>query len=126
MNGKATKKNETKGLASETDLYLKDMGYYTGSEKYYNVMGIYVTDGIKYIMDNGYSWFVTDAIAVIRAKLKKEDFLAIKLTVKNYDAMMEITDGNGHVFYRQSYESDAKRNLTLFYADNVLMLSGEY
>ena len=42
-------------------------------------------------------------------------------------ATMEITDGNGHAFYRQEYKwSDAKRDLTLFYADNVLMLSGEY
>ena len=124
-NGKT--RSETKGHASETDLYLRDINSYTGSEKWYNVMGIYVTDGVKYIMENGYSWFVTDAIAVIRAKLKKEDFLAIKLIVKNGGAMMEITDGNGHVFYRQEYKwSDAKRDLTLFYADNVLMLSGEY
>jgi len=124
-NGKTW--SETKGHASETDLYLKDMGYYTGSEKYYNVLGVYVTDGIKYIMENGYSWFVTDAIAVIRAKLKNEGFLTVALKNQSDMATMEITDGNGHVFYRQEYKwSDAKRNLTLFYADNVLMLSGEY
>jgi len=111
----------------EPDLYLRDIDSYIGSEKIYNVMGVYVTDGVKYIMENGYSWFVTDAIAVIRAKLKNKDFLAIKLTVKNNKAMMEITDGNDHIFYRQEYKwSDAKRNLTLFYVDNVLMLSGEY
>lgn len=40
---------------------------------------------------------------------------------------MEITDGNDNVLYRQNYDyTDAKRDLTLFYADNVLMLSGEY
>jgi len=109
------------------DLYLRDIDSFIGTEKYYNVMGIYVTDGVKYVMENGYSWFVTDAIAVIRTKLKDEDFLAIKLIVKNDQAMMEITDGNDHVFYRQKYKwTDAKRNLTLFYVDNVLMLSGEY
>jgi len=117
----------TKGHASETDLYLRDINSYTGSEKYYNVLGIYVTDGVKYIMDNGYSWFVTDAIAVIRAKLKNEGFLTVALKNQSDMATMEITDGNGHVFYRQEYKwSDAKRNLTLFYADNILMLSGEY
>jgi hypothetical protein len=122
-----SKYKSTRGDPSEPDLYLRDLDDYIGSKKYYNVMGIYVTDGVKYIMENGYSWFVTDAIAVIRMKLKKEDFLSIKLIVKNDDAMMEISDGNGHVFYRQRYEwSDAKRNLTLFYVDNVLMLSSEY
>jgi len=111
----------------DEDLYLRDIDSYIGSEKLYNVMGVYVTDGVKYIMENGYSWFVTDAIAVIRTKLKTEDFLAIALTVKNNNAVMEITDGNGHVFYRQQYKwTDAKRNLTLFYVDNVLMLSSEY
>jgi len=111
----------------DEDLYLRDLDNYIGTEKYYNVMGVYVTDGVKYIMENGYSWFVTDVIAVIRVKLKGEDFLSIKLTVKNDQAMMEITDGNDHVFYRQKYKwTDAKRNLTLFYMDNVLMLSNEY
>jgi len=117
----------TRGHISQPDLYLKDINSYTGSEKLYNVMGIYVTDGVKYIMENGYSWFVTDAIAAIRMKLKNEGFLTVALKNKSDMATMEISDGNGHVFYRQEYKwSDAKRNLTLFYTDKVLMLSGEY
>ena len=119
--------NEKRLNNFEPDLYLRDIDSYIGTERYYNLLGIYVTDGVNYIMKNGYSWFVTDAIAVIRTKLRNKNFLAIKLIVKNDQAMMEITDGNDHVFYRQKYKlTDAKRDLTLFYMDNVLMLSIEY
>ena len=47
------------------DLELKDLGQYYGTTQYYNIMGVNITDGVEYIMKNGYSWFVTDTIAVI-------------------------------------------------------------
>jgi len=111
------------------DNELKDLGSYTGTENYYKMMGALVTDGVKYIMDNGYSWFVTDALAVIKTKFKNEEFLTIKLQVnkEKQTATMLITDGNNNVLYKQDYKyTDAKVNLTLFFTDNVLLLSSEY
>ena len=117
-------------MEKKDDLELKNLEQFIGTTQYYNVLNANVTDGIKYIMDNGYSWFVTDALIVIKMKLKTEPFLTVKLLLnetKKDTATMEISDGNDNVFYTQIYSfTDAKRDLTLFYTDNVLMLSNEY
>jgi hypothetical protein len=34
------------------------------------------TDGLHHIMQNGYSWFVTDAVAVLKAHPKLTEYLA--------------------------------------------------
>lgn len=115
------------------DLYLSKLEHFTGSTEYYNVMGVLVTDGIKYIMENGYSWFVTDAIVVIKHNkkiqryLSKDDFLVVRLKLKDSEAILEIDNGNGLLLYRRVYwYTDAKRELKLYYSNNVLCLAGEY
>jgi hypothetical protein len=125
-------------MEKEPDLELKALNSYCGTQNYYRYMGVLLTDGVKYLMENGYSWFVTDAIAVIvahpkiRRHLQKDDFLTIKLKLnKDEDgyttADMIITDGNDTQLYRQHYDlTDAKRELKLFYTGNVLMLASEY
>ena len=114
----------------QPDLELKGLSQFYGTMEYHNVLGVSVTDGVKYLMENGYSWLVTDAIAVMKfdAKLKKEPFLSVKLkqTAEN-EADLIIEDGNGNILYRQHYDfTDAKKDLSLFYTDNVLMLNNEY
>jgi len=125
-------------MEKQPDLELKALNQFYGTQQYYRYMGVLLTDGIRYIMENGYSWFVTDAIAVIvahpkiRRHLQKEDFLTIKLKLnKDKDgyttADMIMEDGNHNRLYRQHYDiTDAKRELKLFYTGNVLMLSSEY
>ena len=112
------------------DLDLKDLGHFTGTEQYHNVMGTNITDGVAYIMNNGYSWFVTDAIISIRMtpRLKKEEFLVVKLIVKpDNEAVTEISDGNDNVLYTQKYGyTNAKQDVTLYYITKVLLLTGEY
>lgn len=118
-------------MAGQTDdLELKDLGHYHGSEGYHNVSGANVTDGIIYIMSNGYSWFVTDMIAVLMYKgspeINKARFLSIKLKVQDSKAVATIEDGDGNVLHRQEYEyTDAKRDLTLYYQHKVLCLPSE-
>jgi hypothetical protein len=118
-------------IRMETDLELKQLGQYYGTQQYYNVFGVNVTEGVKYIMDNGYSWFVTDFIAVFRSrfpKLRNQPFLTVKLKLTgDSEADMIIEDGNYNELYRQHYDfTDAKRELKLFFTDNVLMLNTEY
>lgn len=113
------------------DLTLKDLNQYYGTEGYYNVMGVKVTDGINYIIQNGYSWFVTDFISLVITKhesIKDEEFLSVKLKLEgDKQGFMIVTDGNEKQLYNQYYQyTDAKINLNLFYTDGVLMLSGEY
>ena len=112
------------------DLELKSLPFFTGTEEYHEAwLGVYVTDGVKYIMENGYSWFVNDAISVIVTKgWREKEFLSVKLELLGgCRAEMTIEDGNGNVLYGQRYAfTDAKRELTLFYSNNVLMLNTEW
>lgn len=116
-----------------SDLELKQLGQYYCSEVYYNVMGIKVTDGIKYLMDNGYAWVVTDSIAVIQgvAKVKAEPFLVVRLKrCGENEADITIDDGGkgepAKVLYRQHYGfTDAKKDLKMYCEDGVLMLPSE-
>jgi len=112
------------------DLYLKALGQFIGSQQYFKVLGANVTDGVKYIMDNGYSWFVTDALAVIMFKpeLRREPFLTVELKrAEDSEADLIITDGNDHTLYTQHYDfTDAKRNLKLYCENGVLLLNTEH
>jgi len=114
------------------DLELKKLDQFYGTLNYYDLglyQGILVTDGIKYVMENGYSWFVTDALAVIAYKFRNEDFLSIKLKLDKEKAECDhvIEDGNHKELHRQHYGfTDAKRELTLWYANGVLYLPSEH
>lgn len=112
------------------DLELKALAGFIGTARYYRVFGALVTDGVKYLMHNGYSWFVTDAIAVLKfkPKLKAESFLTVELHLaEDSEADLIITDGNENTLYRQHYDfTDAKRDLKLYFSNNVLMLASEY
>ena len=116
------------------DLELKELEQFSGTEKYYGEMGVNLTEGVHYIMENGYAWLVTDMLAVIKSaenpKVNSgviDGFLTIKLKVDGRQATAQIEDGNGHVLYSQEYKwTDAKRDLVLYFTDNVLMLANEW
>ncbi|MCW1308285.1 MAG: hypothetical protein OH337_03695 [Candidatus Parvarchaeota archaeon] len=115
------------------DLELRELDKYTGTEHYYNFMGVLITDGVKYIMENGYTWFVADVVALIKAHprireyLKRDTFLTARLEVEDNEADLILEDGDYNKLYSQHYSfTDAKRNLKLFYVSGVLMLSNEY
>ena len=117
---------------SEKDLELKRLGSFTGTLQYWREwLNTLVTDGVHYIMENGYAWLVTDAISVIKTmqKLRKEPFLVIRLELDKEEstARMIIDDGNDNVLYTQNYGfTDAKRGLKLYFQNNVVLLPSEY
>ena len=121
----------------EDDLSLKNLNEFYGTTQYHilDFFGIKfkLTDGVVYIMKNGYSWFITDflSVEVCKKLSEKEGFIAVKLKLNEKDkgktCKMIVTDGNENILYKQKYEwTNAKRDLTLFFVDSVLMLSGEY
>lgn len=118
-------------MEEQADLELKQLGGFTGTTRYYAVLGVRVTDGVNYIMENGYAWLVTDAIAAIRAtpKLRAETFLVVKLK-RDPDggkATMTIDDGNNNVQHTQRYEwTDAKKDVKLYWENGVLILPTEH
>ena len=116
---------------NQPDLELKDLGNYYGSEHYYRLMGgINATDGVHYVMQNGYSWVLTDAAVILRMepKVRGQVFVVVRLKLlPEGGAKIVYEDGNDKVLFEQSYEwTDAKRELELFFADNVIMLASEY
>lgn len=117
-------------MEHKDDLKLAELGCFSGTEQYHKVLNTNVTDGIKYIMDNGYSWLVTDSLITVMGtpKLSREEFISIKLKVADKKAIVTIEDGNNNILYTQKYDyTNAEiEELVLFLTDNVLMLSGEY
>jgi len=125
---KENKEQRREGSEMEQDdLELKGLGNFYGTEGYSDVFGFNVTDGVAYIMKNGYSWFVTDFLIVAGMKFKDEEFMSIKLKIEDSKAEMIVTDGNEKKLYTQKYEwTNAKKDLSLYLTNGVLMLSQEY
>ena len=119
------------------DLMLKDLEQYEGTTKYYDYSSVGIigkvklTEGVAYIIRNGYSWFVNDAVSVILCELKSraEGLLCVKLILCpccRESAQMIITDGADTIFHTKDYDvTAAKRDLVLYYSNGVLSLSGE-
>jgi len=113
------------------DLTLSKLKNFNGTTQYHKIPSFAnLTDGVIYATQNGYSWFITDALSVIACdkKIKEESFLSINLKLfENQKAKLIITDGNNKTLYTQNYKyTTAQKELQLFYTNNVLMLSGEY
>ena len=113
------------------DLMLGGLNNFAGgSDEIYDIGPVNITAGVKYIMNNGYGWMVTDAAATLKmhGKVKDEPFVVVKLSPQeDGGAIVTYGDGNGKILYRQKYEwSDAKREVKLYYADRTLMLPAEY
>jgi len=119
-------------MENEKDLSLRDLNSFYGSVYHHAIFGIgtnvKLTDGAMYVYQNGYAWFISDALIYIGSKLKNEEFLTIELKLnEDKTAKMIITDGNEKVLYTQKYEyTDAQREFKMFLTDNVLMLASEY
>lgn len=116
---------------NQPDLELKGLGNFCGSEHYYRLMGgINATDGVRYVMENGYSWLVSDAAVILRMepRVRGQDFVVVRLKlIPEGGAKVVYEDGNDNILYEQKYEwTDAKRELVLYFADNVVMLANEY
>ena len=116
-------------MLKQEDLELTELNQYYGTLRYYKGwLNVNLTDGVKYVSDNGYGWLITDCISVIKTKLKDQEFLVVKLVIEDSKAVMTIDDGNKNILYTQKYDyTDGKiKELKMYYRDNVLMLTGEY
>jgi UDP-2,3-diacylglucosamine pyrophosphatase LpxH len=97
-------------------------------------MNVKYTDGVYFVMENNASWLVTDISVIVKSEsCSKEEFVAVKFKVnEDNTAKVIYTDGNNKQLYTQSYGyTDFKKHfkeneVTFYYTDGVLMLSGEY
>jgi len=121
-----------------------DLKGFTGTENYYkDFMGLKLTDGTKFLMDNlKCGWLISD-IAVINAMEKKvldnraegNNFLIVNIVIdrehnKLYWTLKE--DTGKPILYRQDYNSNSiaenyeGNEITLYLIDYVLLLTSEY
>lgn len=118
------------GFMQKMDLKLENLEMFIGTQNYYKFhFGTVITDGVKYVCDNGYYWFVSDAVIALKQKYldKQSDFLVIQLKLKDGEADLIIEDGNGNKLYSQHYlYTDAERELKLYFVNDVVMLPSEY
>ncbi len=121
-----------------------ELGQYYGTESYHSLKPFktIATDGIIYIMNHGYSRFITDSLAVIEHQPNRkmrnyfsegEGFLSVTLDTTNKDDIkMIIEDGNGHILYIQKYDciitdhNIPENQLKIYWIDGVMLLVGEY
>ena len=111
------------------DRQLKELDGFHGTNRYHKVVAftdIVATDGVAYVVENGYHWFVNDALIAITEKLRNEEFLVVRLRLSPPAARMEITDGDGKVMYTQDYSiTDAEVPVEFYVTNKVALLPGE-
>lgn len=111
-----------------------NLSFFTGSETCYKdpFSKILYTEGVKFLMDNGAAWFVSDTMVNIAMldELKGQEFLHIKVEKKpgTTEAIYTIDDGNNNILYQQDIEfTDMPvEKLRMYYANNTLCLPSEY
>jgi len=116
------------------DKKLNGLGhFYGGGSLYRDFTGFVYSEGVKYIMENGYAWFCSDMLAVMRFppnfKVNPEYLYIIKLDVniEKKTAKATIIDENDDVIYEQFYNyTDAETDsIKLCFQNNTLCTLGE-
>lgn len=110
----------------------KQLEQFIGTEHYYaGYMGVNYTDGVKFLMENGAAWLVTD-ISSYQAdvKIKAIPFQLWILKV-NDDKTAVLTmheDSNlpNLVEQKYNYTDFPLKELKLYLIDGVLLLTSEY
>lgn len=108
------------------------LSQFTGTEKYHRgYCGVLYTDGIKYLMDNGLGWLITDISSYqIKEDIKKIPFQIWTLKV-NDDKTAVLTmkeDANEPILITQEYKyiDYSLKEVALWLIDGILILPSEY
>ena len=113
--------------------------HFNGSEILFQIplLKTRFTNGIKYLANEAECfWLVTDASVIAKSLMNKSRFITIdfrkfskeEMEVIGYEARIDYSDGNGHIFESHKYHiTDFPLDeLRLFFVDNTLMLPSEY
>ena len=118
-------------VETEIDKNIKELKQFSGTERYHlGYMNIHYTDGVAFFLNNIAGWIITDASVILKMKkeVMKEDFVNVKVIIKDQKAVIIYTDGNEKELFKQSYNwTDLNDNVfNFYYTNNVLMLPSEY
>ena len=121
-----------------TTQWANELHNFSGTEHYYKIMpNVLMTDGAKFVADNGEAYWLMTAIASYLPQFKNtESFIVANLQVSNIgharSALLKLDDGNDNVLAEQFIEyTDFELDEIKFYACDtgdtwVIMLPREY
>lgn len=123
-------------MHATNEIDLSDLKHFTGTSVYYKHWRgqLVMTDGVKYLCDNGHAWFI-DIIDSVqhKLKLKRDDMQFWQLNVKEGhdvgEAVCKVSDEEGEAYpiYIQSFPTTSPLNgLRVWVKYNVMMLPSEY
>lgn len=107
------------------------LGHFTGSEEFYRYSVLTMTEGVKFLCDNGAAWIVDIVLSYqYDPKIQAEEFQVWKLKVNLQEGTGVVTmdDGNDNVLVTQEipYTDFPLKELKLYYTDHILMIASEY
>jgi len=98
--------------------------FYGSDQLYFNGMfrGVQYTEGVIFLNHNGAGWLVDVVLSHVchTKKVKHEEFVDVKLTMKGKKATVVFGDGNGNVLAKQVIEyTDFPLAEISFYVEGV-------
>ena len=121
-----------------TTLWSQQLSQFSGTEHYYKIMpNVLMTDGAKFVADNGEAYWLMIAIASYLPNFTNtESFIVANLTVTNTgssrSALLKLDDGNDNILIEQhiaytDFALDEMKLYACYTGDNwVIMLPREY
>ena len=121
-----------------TTQWAQELSQFSGTEHYYRITpDTVITDGAKFVADNGETYWLMTAIASYLPQFKNtEPFIVANLQVNNTGnsrtALLKLEDGNDNILIEQhiAYTDFALDEIKLYVCDTgdmwVIMLPREY
>ena len=122
-----------KHMSQINSLSTSDLAQFTGTEKLYRITHRHVlTDGTKYLAEEGRCFWLMDAIASHLPPNYQDYFAVARLAVNGSSAVLSLDDGNDNVFATQAIEytdfplSEIKLYCSFDGTHWLIMLTSEY
>lgn len=110
-----------------------DLDQFTGTEHYYNYLGIKLTDGVKYLAEIGGAFWFLDIICSYQAnkniKAKHFQVWMLKVDLEKKTGIVTMKEDTGMpdlVTQNLEYTDFPLDEITLWLIDGILILPSEY
>jgi len=120
-------------MSQINSLSTTNLAQFTCTQKLYRITRQHVlTDGTKYLAEEGRCFWFMDAIASYLTPSYDDHFAVARLVVNGSSAVLSLDDGNDHVFATQAIEytdfplSEIKLYCSFNGTHWVIMLTSEY
>lgn len=110
----------------------EDLNQFTGTEHYYNYLGIKLTDGVKYLAEAGGAFWLINIVASYQTgKIKKIPFQVwtLKVDLEKKTGVVTMKEDTGMpdlVTQNLEYTDFPLNEVSLWLIDGVLILPSEY